>query len=129
MGVFLDSFLLAEADGEVIGFINGCITDERIIFDEMFHDVSHHNPEGKYQAIFGLAVVPKYRGQGVAHRLMNEFIELSRRRGKKGLTLTCKEQRIDYYAAFGYKNLGLSDSTHGGAVWYDMILEFVDVNT
>ena len=25
---------------------------------------------------------------------------------------------------FGYKNMGVSESVHGGAVWYDMILEF-----
>ena len=25
---------------------------------------------------------------------------------------------------FGYKNLGVSKSVHGGAVWYDMILDF-----
>ena len=27
---------------------------------------------------------------------------------------------------FGYKNKGISKSVHGGAVWYDMILEFKD---
>ena len=27
---------------------------------------------------------------------------------------------------FGYKNMGVSESVHGGAVWYDMILEFGD---
>ena len=27
-------------------------------------------------------------------------------------------------ASFGYVNQGISQSTHGGAVWYDMVLEF-----
>jgi len=121
---FSDSFLVAVEGGEIIGFINGCVTNKQHIFDEMFHDTLLHNHRGEYQAIFGLAVIAKYRGCGVAHRLMNEFIELARGRGKKGLILTCKEQRIDYYAAFGYKNLGVSGSNHGGAVWYDMIIEF-----
>ena len=38
--------------------------------------------------------------------------------------LTCKEKLIGFYEKFGYVNLGISDSKHGGAVWYDMILEF-----
>ena len=25
---------------------------------------------------------------------------------------------------FGYRSLGISGSVHGGAVWYDMLLEF-----
>ncbi|MDD4297169.1 MAG: GNAT family N-acetyltransferase, partial [Ruminiclostridium sp.] len=44
---------------------------------------------------------------------------------RKGLILTCKEHMIDYYSKFGFKNKGISNSQHGGAVWYDMILEFV----
>ena len=46
--------------------------------------------------------------------------------GMKGLILTCKDRLIHYYAKFGYKNMGVSESVHGGAVWYDMILEFGD---
>ena len=44
--------------------------------------------------------------------------------GRKGLILTCKEGLIGFYEQFGYKNMGISASVHGGAVWYDMILEF-----
>ena len=45
-------------------------------------------------------------------------------KGCKGCILTCKEKLIGFYEKFGYVNLGISDSKHGGAVWYDMILEF-----
>ena len=31
---------------------------------------------------------------------------------------------MGFYEQFGYKSLGVSASVHGGAVWYDMILEF-----
>ena len=27
------------------------------------------------------------------------------------------------YKKFGYKNMGISKSTHGGVVWYDMYLD------
>lgn len=115
---------VAEKDGEIIGFINGCATDSRVIFDEMFADASHHREDGIYQSIFGLDVIPEYQHQGLASRLMEHLIEDAREKGRKGLTLTCKDRLIGFYERFGYKNLGLSQSVHGGAVWYDMILEF-----
>ena len=55
---------------------------------------------------------------------MNHMIEDAKKKGRKGLILTCKDRLIHYYAKFGYKNMGVSESVHGGAVWYDMILKF-----
>lgn len=124
LGVFTQSFLVAEDNGRIIGFINGAVTDERTIADEMFEDISLHNPSGAYQSIFGLDVVEEYRHQGLASRLMKAMIEQARSHGRRGLILTCKDRLIGYYETFGYRNLGVSASVHGGAVWYDMILEF-----
>lgn len=121
---FPESFFVAERDGEVIGFINGCVTDSQVIEDEMFEDVGLHNPEGAYQGIFGLDVLPEYQHQGIASMLMRHLIEQARSGGRKGLILTCKDRLIGFYETFGYRNLGVSASVHGGAVWYDMILEF-----
>ncbi len=121
---FPESFFVAEKDGEIIGFINGCVTDSRTIFDEMFEDVSHHRPDGAYQSIFGLDVVPQWQHQGLACRLMNHLIADAEKKGRAGLILTCKDRLIGFYEQFGYRNLGVSESVHGGAVWYDMILEF-----
>ena len=55
---------------------------------------------------------------------MEHMIGDARNRGRRGLILTCKEKLIHYYESFGYVNQGISQSTHGGAVWYDMVLEF-----
>ena len=44
--------------------------------------------------------------------------------GRKGLVLTCKEKLLHYYAKFGFVNEGVSGSTHGGVVWYQMRLKF-----
>lgn len=121
---FPQSFLVAVDKTRIVGFINGAVTDERTIADEMFEDISLHNPEGAYQSIFGLDVVEEYRCQGVASRLMKAMIQQARAQGRKGLILTCKDRLITYYEKFGYRNMGVSGSVHGGAVWYDMILEF-----
>ena len=121
---FPESFLVAEQEGRIVGFINGCVTDERVICDEMFEDAGYHRPDGAYQSIFGLDVVPEWQRRGIAGELMEHLIEDARRKGRKGLILTCKERLIGFYERFGYRNLGVSASVHGGAVWFDMILEF-----
>ena len=48
----------------------------------------------------------------------------ARAQGRKGLVLTCKEALVHYYAKFGFVNEGVSGSTHGGVVWYQMRLKF-----
>ena len=122
---FPEIFLVAENEsGKIIGFINGCVTDERTIRDEMFEDSGLHRADGMYQSVFGLDVIPEYRRQGVAADLMNHLIQTAKARGKKGMILTCKDRLIHYYEKFGYRSLGISGSVHGGAVWYDMLLEF-----
>lgn len=121
---FPDSFFVAELDEKIVGFINGCITNEKTIYDELFSDATLHIPDGDYQAIFGLDVISDYRNQGIAAQLMNYMIEISRLAGRKGVILTCKEKLIHYYSKFGFKNKGVSKSNHGGSLWYDMILEF-----
>lgn len=44
--------------------------------------------------------------------------------GRAGVVLTCKERLIPYYERFGFRNEGLSASTHGGETWYQMRLTF-----
>ena len=126
LAAFPESFFLAVHDGQIIGFINGCVTNETTIRDEMYEDSSLHDPEGAYQSIFGLDVLPEYRNCGIAALLMEHMIGDARAKGRKGLILTCKDRLIHYYEKFGYKNMGVSASVHGGAVWYDMLLEFED---
>ncbi|HEX5350037.1 MAG TPA: Maf family protein, partial [Trichococcus sp.] len=55
---------------------------------------------------------------------LTALIDAARKAGRKGLTLCCKEGKIPYYEKFGLVNSGRSSSTHGNAVWYDMILHF-----
>ncbi|MDU4660891.1 MAG: GNAT family N-acetyltransferase [Clostridium butyricum] len=121
---FKENFIIAEDNGKIIGFINGCTTDLPKLPDELYHNAQLHKKHGDYQTIFGLNVLPDYRRNGVAAQLMNYFIELSKERGKKGMVLTCKNHLIHYYEKFGFKHQGVSASEHGGAVWNDMVLIF-----
>ena len=117
-------FWVMEEDGLVIGFINGMATDEPVIADVMFENAFLHKADEQWQSVFGLDVLPAYRGRGYAAQLMQALIADARAAGRRGCILTCKEHLLHYYEKFGYRSLGISDSQHGGAQWYDMVLEF-----
>ncbi len=121
---FPECFFIAEVEGEIIGFINGCRINGTTIYDDLFIDTSLHIADGAYQTIFGLDVVAEYRKQGIAGKLLGQMITAAKKDDCKGVILTCKEKLIKYYTKFGFINRGISVSEHGGATWYDMILEF-----
>ena len=122
INAFPDYFLVAETAESIIGFINGCVTNSPVIYDELFHNTQHHIPDGKNLTVFGLDVLPEYRRQGIAAQLMQHFIQTAKNTDRKNVILTCKERLIHYYESFGYVNNGISASTHGDAQWFDMTL-------
>ncbi|MFI3237687.1 MAG: GNAT family N-acetyltransferase [Lachnospiraceae bacterium] len=124
MQVFLECFLVLESEGKVVGAINGMVVNENKITDILFEDASLHCPDGKWQSVFGLIVLPEYQRRGGAGMLLKAFEVKAREDARVGCILTCKERLISYYGKYGYENIGVSQSVHGGAIWYDMVLEF-----
>lgn len=122
--VFHNHFIVAIVNDQVVGFMNGAVTNEPILPDELYHDASLHDELGKYQTVFGIAVLPEYQHKGIASDMMNYFIELAKLEGREGIVLTCKDCLVGFYERFGYKCLGVSDSCHGGSKWNDMLLLF-----
>ena len=118
--VFPEQFFVAEADGKAVGFINGCVSDVPNLPDAYYHDATLHQPDGAYATVFGLVVLPEYRGQGIASKLLQHYLATMQTRGKRGVILTCKEQLTTWYERHGFTNHGIADSSHGGATWYDM---------
>lgn len=121
---FPSHFILLEHEGAPIGFVNGAVLDARYIEDEMYERTDSHNEQGAYQSVYGLDVLPEYRGRGLAHKLMAQLIDQAKKEGRRGVTLTCLDEKIGFYETMGFKNEGVSDSSHGGVVWNNMILEF-----
>ena len=120
--VYPNHFWLLEDDKKLVSFINGMVTNEDTLTDEMYENVDLHNENGQWQMIFGVNTIPEYRWQGCAEKLMRKVISDAKDQGRKGLVLTCKDRLVHYYEKFGFKNEGISDSTHGGAIWYNMRL-------
>ena len=117
-------WLLEEDDGTLVSFVNGLVTDEPLLRDEMYADASLHNEHGAWQMIFGVNTLPSHRRQGLAEQVLRRVIADAKAQGRKGCVLTCKDKLIHYYEKFGFRNEGVSESVHGGVVWYDMRLEF-----
>ena len=90
--------------------------------DDMYENASLHDESGAWQMIFGVNTVPSHRRQGHAGLLIRQSIEDAKTQHRKGLVLTCKEALIHYYASFGFKNEGISESVHGNVTWYQMRL-------
>lgn len=124
LAVYPNHFWLLEDDGTLVSFINGMVTDEPTLRDEMYENAALHREDGAWQMIFGVNTLPRYRRQGCAARVMERVIAGARAQGRKGCVLTCKDKLIHYYETFGFQNEGVSASTHGGVVWYDMRLTF-----
>ena len=121
---FPECFLVAEVDGKVVGYINGCVTSYEKLIDALYHNTALHEPDGPWQTVFGIAVLPEYQHQGIARKLMEHFKEHARVRRKKGILLTCKDEKLSFYESLGFTYDGVSGSSHGGARWNDMILKF-----
>ena len=117
-------WLLEDENGRLISFVNGLVTDEPSLQDEMYSNAAFHNEQGAWQMIFGVNTLPEYRRQGLAGQVIRQVIADARAQGRKGCVLTCKEALLHYYETFGFVNEGVSESVHGGVVWYEMRLIF-----
>lgn len=112
-------------DGDkLISFVDGFVTDDADLTDEMYEKAELHKEHGAWQMIFGVNTVPSYRKRGCAGELIKRAIADAKAQGRKGLVLTCKDRLIPYYAKFGFVNEGVSESVHGNAVWNQMRLTF-----
>ena len=118
-------FWLMFEQEKLSAFVDGFVTDEPDLTDEMYENASMHNENGAWQMIFGVNTLPTYRKYGYAGKLIRRAIEDAKQQGRKGLVLTCKDKLVPYYAKFGFQDEGVTDkSTHGNVVWHQMRLTF-----
>lgn len=118
-------FWLMFDENKLIAFVDGFVTDEPDLTDEMYEKADMHEETGAWQMIFGVNTIPAYRKHGYAGQLIQRAIDDAKNQGRKGLVLTCKEKMLAYYAKFGFVDEGVSDkSVHGGVVWHQMRLTF-----
>lgn len=124
LAVCPDHFWLLWDGDTLVGFVNGMVTQEADLADEMYDNANLHDENGPWQMIFGVDTRPAYRRRGCAQLLLERVIADARDQGRKGLVLTCTEHLLHYYAKFGFVSEGISQSVHGNVQWYQMRLTF-----
>ena len=118
-------FWLMFDETRLIAFVDGFVTNEPDLTDDMYAKADMHDENGQWQMIFGVNTLPEYRKRGYAGKLILQAIEDARKQGRRGLVLTCKDKLVSYYAKFGFVNEGQSEkSKHGGVDWNQMRLTF-----
>lgn len=124
IAVFPRHFWLLFDNDTLIACVNGMVTDQDTLTDEMFENASMHDENGAWQMLFGVLTHPDYRLKGYASRLLERAVADSKSQGRKGVVLTCKPALIPFYQRFGFQDEGISSSDHGGALWHQMRLAF-----
>ncbi|MCV9886312.1 GNAT family N-acetyltransferase [Metabacillus halosaccharovorans] len=116
-----DTFIVAEKEGVILGYINGPIMNQPYITDDLFEKIKENPKRGGYQSILGLAVSKQARKKGVAQILMKKIEALVLDNEREGISLTCKQELVSFYEKMGFVNHGLSESQHGGERWYNLV--------
>jgi ribosomal protein S18 acetylase RimI-like enzyme len=116
-----NTFIVADKDGEILGFINGPVINQPYITDDLFTGIKRNPKRGGYQSVLGLAVCKKARNQGVGGILLKKMEDLVKVNDREGMTLTCKKELVPFYEKKGFISHGLSESKHGGVSWYNMV--------
>ena len=112
------TFLVAEKDGKILGYLEGPVRPERylkdISFTEEIEDYGHL--DGGFISLTSLSISKDAQGMGVGRKLLEAMKEIA-----------IADERHDYLTAYYEKhdfvNEGLSKSTYAGAAWFDMVWE------
>lgn len=115
-------WLMVDGDGRLVSFVNGMLTDDCDLTDDMYGNAAWHNADGGWQMIFGVVTAPEFRRHGYAEALLRHVVEQCRAEHRKGLVLTCKDHLVHFYARVGFVDEGISASEHGGVTWHQMRL-------
>ncbi len=117
-----DLFLVAadRQTGRLAGFLTGIATEEKAFRDEFFLNADLHDSKGANVMLLSLAVLPEYRGQGLAREIMRVYLERERENGRRRVLLTCVEAKVKMYEKMGFGDAKIANSAWGGNQWYEM---------
>lgn len=116
-------FLILEAGGRILGFINSGCAFEVVMSDEAFKELIGHDPAAPNAVIMSVVVDPQEQGKGCSKLLMQEFIRRMSGMGKQTIHLMCKDRHVPLYEKLGYRYVRPSDSGHGGMAWHEMRMD------
>lgn len=116
-------FLVMEAEGEIIGFINCGCAYEVVMSDEAFKELVGHDASAPNVVIMSVVIDTAQQGKGYASLMMRTFVEQMRALGKATIHLMCKDRHVALYERMGYRYVKPSASDHGGMAWHEMVMD------
>lgn len=87
---YSDHFWVLCDDAKIIGFVNGMVSSQKDLKDEMYVDAGMHEKDGRWQMIFGVDILPAYRRRGYARQLLCFVIKEAERQAVTALCLPAK---------------------------------------
>ncbi len=119
------SFLVAEKEGRVIGYIEGPVVPHRHLQDQSFTEkIKDHSHRSRgYISVTCLSIAKEAQNLGMGKNLLSALKKVAIEDNREGINLTCHDYLIAYYEKHGFVNEGLSQSTFAGEKWYDMVWE------
>ena len=119
------SFLVAEREGRILGYIEGPVVPHRHLQDQSFTEEAedHGHRSGGYISVTCLSIAKEAQALGVGKRLLTALKEVALEQEREGINLTCHDYLIPYYEKHGFVNEGISQSNFAGETWYDMVWE------
>lgn len=118
------TFLVAECQGQILGYLEGPVRPERYLIDSSFSEVEDLSQlEQGFISITSLSIAKEAQGLGVGTLLLEAMKENALKDNRQGINLTCHDYLIPYYEKQGFTNEGLSESQYAGEVWYNLVWE------
>lgn len=119
------TFLVAEKNGKILGYLEGPVRPERylkdISFTENVEDYSYL--AGGFISATSLSISKEAQGLGVGKALLDTMKEIAIEDERHGINLTCHDYLIAYYEQHDFVNEGRSASMYADEVWFDMVWE------
>ena len=117
------SFLVAEKEGRILGYIVGPVVPHRHLQDQFFTEEveDHSHRSGGYISVTCLSIAKEAQALGVGKRLLTALKEVAVEQEREGINLTCHDYLIPYYEKHGFVNEGISQSNFAGETWYNMV--------
>ena len=119
------SFLVAEKEGEILGYIEGPVVPHRYLQDQSFTEEikDYSRQKGGYISVTCLSIAKEAQSLGLGKKLLTALKEVALKHEREGINLTCHDYLIEYYEKHGFVNEGKSKSQFAGEEWYDMVWE------
>lgn len=120
-----ETIFLIEDNDQVVAYCISVLSAEKVVTDQLFYNYFPCLDNKGYLIVLSLSIHPSYQKQGLGTMLLATLKDYCFHQSYFGIALTCHNYLIPYYEMNGFKEMGISQSTFGQEVWFDMLLEMI----